>query len=94
MPGSKPVIKAELVTPFDQLKVYGPLPPEILAVALPFAQVGQVALVCESDAIICVGCVRISDDEPVQPLLSVTVTVYVPAKRPLAQFVVCPFDQV
>jgi hypothetical protein len=69
--------------------VYGPTPPEGVTVAVPFG-LPQVEGVVVVDAATGVGCVIVYVRVMVQPFASVTVTVYVPAARPVAEEPVPP----
>ena len=64
------------------------MPPPALAVAVPLLlplQVTDVELALNVNA---VGCDRFNETEEVQPVLSVTVAVYIPAHNPLIVLVV------
>ena len=70
--------------------VYGDVPPDTLTVALPLCSPKQRALLlllmlAFSNA----GCVMVTIAVSAQPLASVTVAIYVPAARLLAEAVVC-----
>jgi len=62
--------------------VYGPVPPEAVTEAVPFAPPLQETFVCACVALSTVGCVIVTTAVPLQELASVTVTVYVPALSP------------
>lgn len=95
VPPAKPLIvncvvcEVPLVAPVQE---YGAVPPVITTVIEPFAvpqAVGVVVAVAEN----CPGAPTLADVVFVQPLESVTVTVYVPARRPPKSCVVSPLDQ-
>ena len=65
--------------------VYGEVPPLTDTLALPLDPPLQLSLaVMEGVAVITVGCEMLTLAVEVQPLLSVTVTVYAPALNPVA----------
>ena len=71
--------------------MYGVVPPPAVAVAEPVDAPLQLTLVCEViDAVNTVGSVIVAEVVFVHPLLSVTVTVYIPDVKPTAGFNVCP----
>jgi hypothetical protein len=86
--------KSSVVDPFDQLYVYGDVPPVTFKLAAPVelpkhnTLVG-VVLALKPDA----GCVITTEAVVVQLLASVMVTLYVPAARFDKSSVVDPFDQ-
>ena len=84
---------AAVVLPFDQLKEYGVVPPAPTTVALPFVLPLQLMFTVLVVADKAFGCVTVTDLETVQALASVTVTLYVPAVKPVFDVVVRPFDQ-
>jgi len=69
--------------------VYGPTPPEGVITTDPFDPPLQDTLVIAVVAVIGVAWVMVTVAVVVQPLASVTVTVYDPATRPVAVAVVC-----
>jgi hypothetical protein len=75
--------------------VYGDVPPEPLTVTLPVELPKQRTFVCNPTLAVsaAVGCVIVTNLVAVQPFASVTVTLYVPATRPVRSCVVAPFDQ-
>ena len=84
-----PVCEVPLPAPVQE---YGAAPPVITTVIEPFEPpqvVGVVVAVAEN----CPAPVTVAVVDFVQPLESVTVTVYVPARRPPISCVVWPFDQ-
>jgi hypothetical protein len=81
-----------VVAPLLQIKLYGNAPPSGVTVAVPFVAPHVVAV----EAAVAVGPgVSIMIDEPdaVHPVASVTVTMYVPATKPLMDDVVAPLFQ-
>ncbi len=77
-----------VVAPLLQAYVYGPVPPDALAFNGPVAPVHTVSL-----ATVTVGFGKFTnapEPDPVQPLLSVTVTEYVPTVLVLIELVVAP----
>ena len=94
-PMESPVAVA-VVCPFVQEYEKVPLPPATIAVALPVLPPLQNTFTCDVvTAMLLVGAVinTLALCDTVHPLLSVTVTVYVPgvADKPVAVAVVCPF---
>ena len=83
MPAAKPVAVAAVPPLGDQLYVYVPVPPVTVAVALPVEAPWQATFVCVGVKLNAVGSVMVYDWLIWQLLASVTVTVYVPAARPL-----------
>ena len=70
--------------------MYGVVPPEALAEAVPVADAKQSAPVVVTDADTWVGSVTVALLVIVQPFASVIVTVYVPAVKPVLFCVVAP----
>jgi hypothetical protein len=66
------------------------VPPLTETAALPLHAPLQVALICVATIVIAGGCVMLTVRVAVQPLASVTITVYVPAQRPVAVAAVPP----
>ena len=84
VPATNPVMLA-VVAELLQAKMYGAVPPAPLAVADPLLPPLQLTFVFATvDATNAVGSVIVVLDVVVQLFASVTVTVYVPATRPLA----------
>ena len=77
---------------FDHRYVLPPLPPAGVTVAVPLLPPLQETGVDDDDAVRTAGSLTVADAVAVQPLMSVTVTEYVPAARPVAVAVVWPFD--
>jgi hypothetical protein len=92
VPAVKPVLEA-VVLPFDQLKEYGVVPPAPTAVDDPLELPLQLTLILVVVALRAEGCVTVTDLVTKQAVASVTVTVYVPADKPVFDVVVRPFDQ-
>ena len=93
VPAATPVMDA-VVAEFDQLKVYGIVPPLPEAEAPPFENPLQLTLLSKlDDALNTVGSVIVVDDVDEQPLASVTVTVKVPVARPVMLAVVAELLQ-
>jgi hypothetical protein len=86
-PAAKPVaVCVNCVGVVLQLKLYAPVPPAPLAVAVPVDCPKQSTFVTPAPGIVTVtadGAVMVVVDVAVQPRLSVTVTVYVPAPSPV-----------
>ncbi len=61
-----------------------------VTVAVPFVPPLQLTFVAVAVAEIAVGCVTVTEAVAVQPLASVSVTLYVPATRPVRSCVVAP----
>ncbi len=77
------------VAPLDQAKEYDVVPPVAEAVASPSLPPLQLTLsVYAVAATSTAGSVIVTEAESVQPLASVTVTLYVPAARPVTVAVV------
>jgi hypothetical protein len=75
----------------DQAYAYGPVPPLTFTDALPFEPPLHETLVCASAVKAkALGSVIMKERVAVQPLASVTVTVYVPATRPVIEEAVPP----
>ena len=83
------VLIVEVVAPVLQAKVFAPVPPEGVAVKVAGSELAHTSgLLTET-----VGfgsTVRVPEPEPVQPFVSVTVTLYVPAVLVLMVEVVAP----
>ena len=91
VPAARPLI-SWVVALFDQLYVYGETPPLTVKSMEPFGlpQVEFTVVVLNTTAD---GCVMVADVVFVQAFASVTVTVYVPAARPVRFCVVIPPPQ-
>ena len=70
--------------------MYGASPPPALTLALPVLLHAIELLIKVVLAVTGVGCVVMNEAVVVHPLLSVTLTVYVPADNPVAVILVCP----
>ena len=83
---------SSVISPLDQAYVYGEVPPdtERSAVPLPPIHVASVAVIIEESGS---GSVKVIILVPGQPLLSVTLIVYVPGYNPIAVEVICPILQ-
>ena len=92
VPALRPEAVAFVCPPGAHANVYGDVPPTGVAVALPvlpplhFTFTIEPVLTDKATA----GCVITADAVAVQAFASVTVTVYVPALRPVAVALVCP----
>ena len=73
-----------------QAKVYPEVPPDAEAEAAPVLPPLQLTFVVFTETASTEGCDIVVDAVPVHPLLSVTVTVYVPAVNPVAVAEVAP----
>ena len=74
--------------------MYGDVPPVAVKVMVPLFPPKQLTLVFVVDALSAdTGCVIVPDDVVVHPLLSVIVTVYVPAPNPFLFWLVTPPPQ-
>ena len=82
-PAARPVAVA-VVWPLDHRYVLPPLPPAGVTVAVPLLPPLQETGVDDADAVRTAGSVTVADAVAEQPLLSVTVTEYVPAASPVA----------
>jgi hypothetical protein len=78
------VYVAVVMFPGVHMYVYGAVPPVGVIVAVPLFAPKQVMFVEEIVAASTAGSVTVKDCVPVQPFASVTVSVYVPAQRPVA----------
>ena len=86
--------KSSLVDPFDQRYVYAVVPPDTDKLATPVELPKQrtfVPLILAASGF--AGCVITTEAVVEQPLASVTVTLYVPAVRPVLSSVVTPPPQ-
>jgi len=79
-----------VVFPLLHEYLYPPEPPDAVTEALPFLPPPQVTFVCVKVKLIGAGSVILADAVPIQPALSVTTHVYVPAVRLLATALVPP----
>ncbi len=77
-----------VVAPVLHAYVYGPVPPDAFAVNGPVAPVHTVSFGTVTVALALLN--KAPDPDPVQPLLSVTVTEYVPTVPVLIELVVAP----
>ena len=78
-----------VVSKFDHRYVYGRVPPFTVNIAEPLLAPAHVTLVAVTPDVITVGLFSVTLRLAVQPLASITVTVYVPADSPLIDDVVC-----
>jgi hypothetical protein len=86
--------KSSLVAPLDQRYVYAVVPPLTLRLAAPVEFPKQSTFVPDIEAAsAAAGCVITTEAVVEQLLASVTVTVYVPAARPVLSSVVTPLPQ-
>ena len=69
------------------------MPPDAVTVAVALAPALQLTGVLVADAVSGVGCVKVTVATFAQPRASVTVTVCVPAVKPVAVAVACPLLQ-
>jgi hypothetical protein len=74
VPAVNPVFDA-VVRPFDQLKTYGVVPPEVAIVADPLVPPLQLTFVFVTVAVIALGCVMVIDLVVEHEFASETVTV-------------------
>jgi hypothetical protein len=82
------------VSPLVQRNAYPPVPPDIVAVPLPSLPPKQLMLLfLTAVSVNALGSVRLTVVVSLQPLPSVTVTVYVPGINPVTVVPVLPFDQ-
>lgn len=85
-------LKSSVVAPFDHKKLWGNAPPDVVKLILPLAKPLQLGLVETAAKAKTGGWSIVKNFTTEQPLASVTVTVKLPAPRPLKSSVVAPFD--
>src|SRR5688572_30292071 len=90
VPAVRPVALALVPPEGAQLYEYAGVPPPAVAVALPVFPPKQRTGVMVAETVSNVGCVIVTVAVLVHPLASVTVTVYVPAVKPVAAALVPP----
>src|ERR1041385_7795124 len=83
------VLMVEVVAPVLQAKVAAPVPPEGVAVNVAGSVLAQTSTL-PTETVGFGSTVRVPSPEPVQPFVSVTVTLYVPAVLVLIVEVVAP----
>lgn len=84
VPADKPLIMLPLTVPAEELNVYGLTPPTALTTTLPLLPPLMLTFVWDVTlAVNAAGCVIVAVTVVVQPLVSVTVNVYVPAAKPV-----------
>ena len=93
VPAARPV-RFSVVAPFDHRYVSAPVPPATVKLIAPVEPPLQLTLVEEAMLALraVAGCVIVCEAVAVQLLASVTVTLYVPAPRPVRFSVAAPFD--
>ena len=89
VPAGKDDRFGEVLPPGLQLYEYGAVPPVTVVEMAAVEALKQATLVCDSEIVIDEGCVIVTSEVVVHALLSVTLTLYVPAGLPVTAVPVC-----